>query len=99
MAEKKVLNSMVVLPKSGKGCKLIDLQEFSFPNNEGQVVSGIKGSFIPMDLSFGQIGFTGMDGSVTCEVLKSMQKDHVYNLGIDINIKGKASLVDIEEVI
>lgn len=99
MAEKKNFSSMVVLPRSGKGCKLVDLQPFEFDNSDGQKVSGIKGSFIPMDLTFGQIGFTGMAGSVTYETLNKLQKDHVYNLGVDINIKGKCSLVDFEEVI
>lgn len=99
MAEKKVINSMVVLPKSGKGCKLVDLSTFEFTNSDGELVSGVKGAFIPMDLSFGQIGFTGMSGTSTHEILTQMQKDHVYNLGIDINIKGKCSLVDFEEVI
>ena len=99
MADKKQFTSMVVIPKSGKGCKLVDLQTFEFDNAEGQTVSGIKGSFIPMDLSFGQIGFTGMSGTSTNEILSQLQKDHVYNLGIDINIKGKCSLVDFEEVI
>lgn len=98
MAEKRVLNSMVVLPSSGKGCKLVDLQEFSFYNNEGQEVSGVKGAFIPLDFSFGQVGFTGMKGTVAFELLSQMEKGKNYNLGVDINIKGKASLVDIEEV-
>lgn len=99
MAEKKNFSSMVVLPRSGKGCKLVDLTPFEFDNSEGQKVTGIKGSFIPMDLTFGQIGFTGMVGTSTFDVLQKLTKDHVYNLGIDINIKGKCSLVDYEEII
>lgn len=99
MANEKKLNAMCVLPESRKGCKLVEFSTFEFQNDSGETVSGVKGSFIPMDLSFGQIGFTGMAGSVTCEVLKNMEKGKVYNLGIDINIKGKASLVDYVEVV
>lgn len=99
MSEKRKLNAMCVLPESRKGCKLVDLSSFEFDNDQGEKVSGIKAAFIPMDLSFGQIGFTGMSGSVTADILSKMVKGNVYNLGIDINIKGKASLVDYEEVI
>lgn len=99
MSEKRKLNAMCTLPESRKGCKLVELSSFEFDNDQGEKVSGLKGAFIPMDLSFGQIGFTGMVGSGTADILAKMVKGQVYNLGIDINIKGKASLVDFEEVI
>lgn len=99
MANEKKLVAMCVLPESRKGCKLVDYSAFQFVNDAGENVSGVKGSFIPMDLSFGQIGFTGMSGTVTYDILKQMEKGKVYNLGIDISIKGKASLVDYVEVV
>lgn len=99
MGSEKKLNAMCVLPESRKGCKLVDFSTFKFLNDEGADVSGVKGAFIPMDLSFGQIGFTGMAGTVTFDILNKMEKGKVYNLGIDINIKGKASLVDFIEVV
>lgn len=103
MAEsKRVLDGMVVLSRSGKGLVCTEISEFSFPNDKGEIVEGRKVVFVPLNPlvdCYSQVGFTGMKGSVTYEIISKLEKRKVYNIGIDINNKGKTSLVDFEEVI
>lgn len=101
MAEKRVLEGMVILSRSGKGLVCTEISEFSFENDNGDPVVGKKVVFVPRDPitdCYSQVGFTGMKGSATYDIISKIEKRKVYNIGIDISSKGKTSLVDFEEV-
>lgn len=95
MSERNLVGMMSCPSNAGVSLKCVDVKPFNFVDDTGKPVHGVKYKFIPDDLSFGEVTFTVMDEYDELDLKSKVFKGSFYRLGIDLNQKCKAVIVDV----